>query len=289
MQHLVRYAKQEDPTIKRVTSLVRGGVRRMKVLVCTKFIPDPNLTVNVDPNTKRLMRDPAQSILDPGDEFGIEAALKLVEEHGGEVVAVSMGPESADAALRRAMAMGVERAILVTDPGLEGSDVLSTARVLSSVVASEQPDVVICATESTDAYTGMVPGAMAAMLDLPQLTFVRSIAVDGTTVTAQRDYENGYQTVQAELPVLITVTASIAEPRYPSFKGMMQAKKKAIDVRDLAAVGVDPAIAGEAGARERVVELRKVEINKQTRVVEDDGSGSSVDVIVAYLKQVQAI
>jgi acetyl-CoA synthetase len=120
----------------------------MKVVVCAKFIPDPNLPITVDPDTKRLVRDPSQSILDPGDEFGIEAALRLVEEHGGEVVAISMGPDAADAAIRRAMAMGVERAILVTDPALAGSDALSTARVLAKVVASEAPDV---STERTSA------------------------------------------------------------------------------------------------------------------------------------------
>jgi electron transfer flavoprotein beta subunit len=261
----------------------------MKVVVCSKFIPDPNLPMSVDLDNKRLERNPAQSILDPGDEFGIEAALKLVEEHGGEVVAVSMGPESADTALRRAMAMGVERAILVSDPALEGSDALTTAKVLASVVRSEQPDVVICATESTDAYTGMVPGAMAAMLDMAQLTFVRSISIEGNTATAQRDYENGFQTVQADLPVLVTVTASIAEPRYPSFKGMMQAKKKPIDGRDLAAVGLEASDAGAQGAQEQVLAIQKVEIEKQTRRVEDDGTGNSVDEIVAYLKEAQVI
>ena len=261
----------------------------MKIVVCAKFIPDPNLALVVDPDKKRVVRDPSQSILDPGDEFGIEAALQLAEKHGGEVVAVSMGPESADAGIRRAMAMGVERAILITDQSLEGSDALTTAEVLSSVIASEAPDIVVTATESTDAYTGMVPGAMAAMLDMPQLTFVRSIEVDGQTVTAQRDYENGYQTVRAALPVLITVTASVAEPRYPSFKGMMQAKKRPIDTRNLGAVGIAPGSAGEAGAREKVLDLSKVQIEKQTRVVEDDGTGDSVDEIVAYLKHAQAI
>ncbi len=261
----------------------------MKVLVCAKFIPDPNLPMTVDQGSKRLVRDPAQSILDPGDEFGIEAALKLVETHGGEVVSVTMGPDSADAGIRRAMAMGVERSIHITDPALEGSDALTTANVLANVVREEQPDVIICATESTDAYTGMVPGAMAGILDMPQLTFVRSIDVDGSTVKAQRDIENGYQTVTAALPVLITVTASIAEPRYPSFKGMMQAKKKPIDTRDIAAIGLSADAAGEAGARERVTDMRTVEIQKQTRLIEDDGSGDSVDEIVAYLKQVQAI
>jgi electron transfer flavoprotein beta subunit len=261
----------------------------MKIVVCAKFIPDPNLPMTVDPDRKRLVRDPSQSILDPGDEFGIEAALNLVEHHGGEVVSVTMGPEASDAAIRRAMAMGVERAILVTDPALEGSDALTTARVLSQVIASEAPDLVICATESTDAYTGMVPGAMAAMLDMPQLTFVRKIEVDGSTITAQRDYENGYQTVKTEMPAVVTVTASIAEPRYPSFKGLMQAKRKPIDTRDIGAVGVDAGAVGETGARERVLSVETVEIQKQTRMIEDDGTGDSVTEIVAYLKQVQAI
>jgi electron transfer flavoprotein beta subunit len=261
----------------------------MKVLVCAKFIPDPNLPMKVDEESKRLVRDPGQSILDPGDEFGIEAALKLVESHGGEVVSLTMGPESAEAGIRRAMAMGVERSIHITDHALEGSDALTTANVLASVVREEQPDLVICATESTDAYTGMVPGAMAGLLDLPQLTFVRSIEIDGSTVTAQRDIENGYQTVKTELPALVTVTASIAEPRYPSFKGMMQAKRKPIDTRDLAAVGMEPSSAGQSGAKERVADLQTVEIQKQTRVIEDDGTGSSVDEIVAYLKSVEAI
>jgi electron transfer flavoprotein beta subunit len=261
----------------------------MKIVVCAKFIPDPNLPMEVDPGSRRLVRNPAQSILDPGDEFGIEAALRLVEEHGGEVVAVSMGPDAADSALRRAMAMGVDRAILISDPALAGSDALATAKVLAAVIRGEEPDLVICATESTDAYTGMVPGALAALLDMPQVTFARSVNVNGTKLSAQRDYENGYQSVETELPAVLTVTASIAEPRYPSFKGMMQAKRKPIDTRDLAAVGLDAQEVGEAGARERVLTVERVQIQKQTRIVEDDGTGNSVDEVVAYLREVQVI
>jgi electron transfer flavoprotein beta subunit len=261
----------------------------MKIVVCAKFIPDPNLPMEVDPGSRRLVRNPAQSILDPGDEFGIEAALRLVEEHGGEVVAVSMGPDAADSALRRAMAMGVDRAILISDPALAGSDALATAKVLAAVIRGEEPDLVICATESTDAYTGMVPGALAALLDMPQVTFARSVTVNGTKLSAQRDYENGYQSVETELPAVLTVTASIAEPRYPSFKGMMQAKRKPIDTRELAAVGLDAQEVGEAGARERVLTVERVQIQKQTRIVEDDGTGNSVDEVVAYLREVQVI
>ena len=158
----------------------------MKIVVCVKHVPDPNYPMRVDAGTKRLVRDPAQSILDPADEFGLEIALKAVEEHGGEVVALTMGPAPAEDALRRAMAMGAERAIQLIDDGLAGSDALTTARALAAAIKGEAPDVVVCAVESTDAYTGMVPGALAELLDLPQLTFARSVTLTSSEVTVER-------------------------------------------------------------------------------------------------------
>ena len=261
----------------------------MKICVCVKHVPDPNLSMRVDPGTRRLIRDSAKSILDPADEYGLEAALRLVEQHGGETVAVTMGPPAAADALRRAMAMGADRSIHVSDGALAGSDVLGTARTLAAAIRAEQPDLVICATESTDAYSGMLPGALAALLDLPQVTFARSVTVEGTTIKVQRDTETGYQMIQADLPALLTVTASIGEPRYPSFKGMMAAKKKPLDERDTAALGVDGGTVGEAGARERVLVIEPVSQTKQTRRVTDEGDGESVGEIVAFLKQIQVI
>lgn len=261
----------------------------MKICVCVKHVPDPNLPVQVDPTTRRLVREPAHCILDPADEYGVETALRLVEQHGGEVVAVSMGPPSAEDALRRAMAMGVDRAIVVTDDALAGSDVLGTARALAAAIRPERPDLVICATESTDAYTGLLPGALAALLDLPQLTFARAVGVEGTTVTVQRATETGYQVIQASLPALITVTASVGEPRYPSFKGMMAAKRKPVEVSDVAALGLDPAAVGQLGAQERVLEVRQVQAKKQGRIVVDDGTGDSVEEILAFLRSIQVV
>lgn len=243
----------------------------------------------VNPESRRLVRDQAQSILDPADEYGLEAALRLIEEHGGEVVAVTMGPDAADDALRRAMAMGADRSVHISDDALAGSDVVSTARVLAAVLAREEPDLVICATESTDAYTGMVPGALAEHLDLPMLTFARSVTVDGSTISVQQDTELGYRVIQTELPALLTVTASIAEPRYPSFKGMMQAKKKQVDHVDIASLDIDGSSVGETGARERVVSIEQVRQEKQVRQIVDDGSGDSVGEIVAYLKSLQVV
>ena len=258
----------------------------MKIVVCVKHVPDPNYPMHVDPLSKRLVRDPRQSILDPADEFGLEIALKAVEEHGGEVVALTMGPAPAEDALRRAMAMGAERAIQIVDDALAGSDALTTARVLAAAIKAERPDLVVCAVESTDAYTGMVPGALAELLNLPQLTFARSVTLGAADVTIERVTELGLQTLRANLPALLTVTASVAEPRYPSFKGLMAAKRKPIDTRDAAALGFGAGEVGEAGARERVLAIDSSKQEKQGQLVVDDG-GSSVDAIVAYLQKLQ--
>lgn len=261
----------------------------MKICVCVKHVPDPNFPMRVDPATRRLVRDPAHSILDPGDEYGVETALRLVEAHGGETVAVTMGPEAAMDGLRRALAMGIDRAILIADAALAGSDVGGTARALAAAITAESPDLVICATESTDAYSGMVHGALAALLRLPQVTFARSIQVNGTTLTIQRDTEAGSMTVEAALPALLTVTASAAEPRYPSFKNLMAAKRKPVATRDAASLGLASGTLGESGARERVLEITPVRQEKQTQKITDDGSGDSVEQLVAFLKRIQVV
>jgi electron transfer flavoprotein beta subunit len=259
----------------------------MKIVVCVKHVPDPNLPMQVDRQTKRLVRGTSGSILDPADEFGLEAALKLVEAEGGEVIVVTMGPAPAEDALRRAMAMGAERAIHIMDDALAGSDALATAHALAAAIRAESPELVVCAVESTDAYTGVVPGALAELLDLPQVTFARTMSVEGGTVTVQRSTDTGYQTIQAALPALVTVTASVGEPRYPSFKGLMAAKRKPIDVQDAAALGLDMGSIGESGARERVLAINEVREEKQGQKITDDGSGDTVDEIVEFLKKIQ--
>lgn len=259
----------------------------MKIVVCVKHVPDPNLPMVVDPGTKRLVRNPAQSILDTADEYSLEVALQYTEANGGEVIALTMGPAAAEDALRRAMAMGAARAIHIQDDAIAGSDALGTARVLAAAIAAENPELVLCAVESTDAYTGMVPGALAELLNLPQVTFARTFDLNATSVTVQRSTDTGYQTIQANLPALVTVTASVAEPRYPSFKGLMAAKRKPIEGKTVADLGVDPASVGAAGALEQVANIAKVSEEKQGVKVTDDGSGDSVDAIVDFLKKIQ--
>src|SRR3984893_12742100 len=181
---------------------IRKEAITMKIYGCIKQIPDPNTVVSkLDPNTKRLVRSGVSLVLDPGDESTISAAIKLRDTVGGsEVIVVSMGPASAQEAMRRALAKGADSAILVTDAALAGSDALGTARVLAAVLKKENADLIYCSTESTDGYTGMVPGGIAEFLGLPQLTFAREVTVEGSKAVIKRVTPTGYQTVENSLP-----------------------------------------------------------------------------------------
>ncbi len=261
----------------------------MKIYVCIKQIPDPNTVVSkLDPNTKRLVRSGVSLVLDPGDESTISAAIKLRDTVGNsEVVAVSMGPTSTQEAMRRALAMGVDRAILVTDPALAGSDALGTARVLAAVLKKESPDLIYCSTESTDGYTGMVPGGIAEFLNLPQLTFAREVKIEGSKAVAKRVTQTGYQTVECPLPAVVTIASGSFEAIYPTMKGIMGAKKKPFAQLKLADLGLDASQVGEAGAREQVVSIGKAEARAAGQIVKDEGN--SAEVIVSFLQRYQLL
>jgi len=261
----------------------------MKIFVCVKQVPDPNTTVSkLDPNTKRLVRSGVTLVLDPGDESTISAAIKLRDTIGNsELVAVSMGPTSAQEALRRSLAMGADRAILVTDPALAGSDALSTARVLAAVAQKEKPDLIFCSTESTDGYTGMVPGGIAEFLGWPQLTFAREIKVEGAKAVIKRVVPTGYKTVEAPLPAVVTIASGSFEAIYPTMKGIMGARKKPFSQMSLKDLAIDPSQVGEAGARERVLSIGKVEARAAGQVIKDDGT--AVEQIISFLQRNQLL
>jgi len=261
----------------------------MKMYVCVKQIPDPNTVVSkLDPNTRRLVRTGVSLVLDPGDESTISAAIKLRDTVGNsEVTAVSMGPASAQEALRRSLAMGVDSAILITDPALAGSDALSTARVLAAVLKKENPDLIFCSTESTDGYTGMVPGGVAEALGLPQLTFAREINIEGQKAVVKRVTETGYQTVECPLPAVVTIASGTFEAIYPTMKGIMGAKKKPFTQFSLADLDIDPSQVGEAGAHERVMTIGKVEARAAGQVVKDEGNAAQV--IADFLQRYQLL
>jgi electron transfer flavoprotein beta subunit len=250
----------------------------MKMYVCVKQIPDPNTVVSkLDPNTKRLVRSGVSLVLDPGDETTISAAIKLRDTLGNsELTAVCMGPASAQEALRRALAMGVDRAILVTDPALAGSDSIGTARVLAEVLKKEGAELIFCSTESTDGYTGMVPGGIAEFLGIPQLTFAREIKIEGEKATVHRVTQAGYQVVEARLPAVVTIASGSFEAIYPTMKGIMGAKKKPFIQMSLADLGIDASQVGESGARERVLAIGQAEARAAGQIVKDEGNAAQV-------------
>jgi electron transfer flavoprotein beta subunit len=261
----------------------------MKMYVCIKQIPDPNTVVSkLDTNTKRLVRSGVSLVLDPGDETTISAAIKLRDTIGNsEVTVVSMGPASAQEAMRRALAMGADSAILVSDPALAGSDSLSTARVLAAVLKKEEVDLVFCSTESTDGYTGMVPGGIAEFLGLPQLTFAREITLEGQKAVIKRVMLTGYQVVESPLPAVITIASGSFEAIYPTMKGIMGARKKPFTQLGLSDLGIEASEVGEAGTHEQVLTIGKVEARAAGQVIKDDGN--AVQAIADFLQRYQLL
>ncbi len=252
----------------------------VKIVVTVKQVPDPNSTTILEADNT-VARD-REVVLDPGDECGIEEGLQLKEAHGGEVILVSMGPERAKDAIRKGLSMGADRGVLITDVQLAGADVLLTARALAAAIKPEQPDLVICATESYDGSTGMVPPMLAELLGLPQLTIVKKVEVDGSTIKVHRQTADGYQVVEASTPALITVTAGIAEPRYASLKGIMAARSKEIKQVGLGDLGIER---GEPG--ETIEGIADAEARKAGAVIEDDGH--AVERIMQVLAQAKVV
>ena len=252
----------------------------MKIVVTVKQVPDPNsATVLEADNTVSREKE---VVLDPGDECGIEEGLQLKEAHGGEVVLVSMGPERARDAIRKGLSMGADRGILISDSQLAGADALLTARVLAAAIKAESPDVVICATESYDGSTGMVPPMLAELLGVPQLTVAKKVEVDGSTIKIHRQTADGYEVVEAATPVLITVTAGIAEPRYASLKGIMAARSKEVKQVGLGDLGVDPGQPAET-----IEGVADAEARKAGEIIEDDGK--AVDRIIQVLAEAKVV
>ena len=262
----------------------------MKILVTVKLVPDTNADKRIDPATKRLVRTGVETVLNPFDEYAIEAALQLKEKLGGDstVTIVTMAPETGKEVVRKALAMGADDAVMVSDSGCEGSDVYGTAYALAAAIKKTGFDLVLCGTQSTDAITGELPGALAEFLGVPGLTYVRKFEVDGTTLKAERETDHGYLNVSVALPALVSVTKSINEPRYPSLKGIMGAKKKTIAPLTLADLALDRPI-GTAGAKTELISLADPPPRGKGKVVEVADAAEGARVIVDFLREKKLI
>jgi len=255
----------------------------MNVIVCVKQIPDPALPGELDPSTNTLKRD-GKLILDESDSYGVEMALQLVGAAGdGSVTLVSMAPNDEVSGLRTALAMGAEKAVLVSDASLAGADALTTAKVLAGAVGKAGDyDLIIAGTESSDGYTGTVPEQVAEVLGLPSVTFAKTIAVDGATVKVDRQTESGYDEVTCPLPAVVSVTAGVVEPRYPSFKGIMAAKSKPVDTVTAGDLGIE-----SVSWAQSITNVVDAPAREAGEIIEDDGE--SFNKIVEFLDNLKVI
>ena len=204
----------------------------LKIVVPVKLVPDTKADKRIDPQTKRLVRSGVATVLNPFDEYALEAALRLRERRrDATVTVVTLAPETGKEVVRKALAMGADDAVMISDARFEGSDVWATAALLAAEIRTLGFDVVLCGVQSTDAGTGELPGALAERLGIPGLTYARAIEVTGTTLRAERETDGGFARVTVSLPALVSVTKAIGEPRSASIRGIMDAKRKPIAIR----------------------------------------------------------
>jgi electron transfer flavoprotein beta subunit len=245
----------------------------MNIVVLVKQVPDSGAerTLRTDDNT--IERTSANNVINEMDEYAIEEALRIKEAHGGDVTLLTMGPEQATEAIRKALSMGPDKAVHVLDDALHGSCAVATSKVLAAALGTLGADLVICGAEATDGRVQVIPHMLAERLGIAALTGARKLTIDGQTLTVERQTEEGYEVVSASTPAVVSVWDTINEPRYPSFKGIMAAKKKPVSTLSLADLGVDPSEVGFAGATSEVVEHAERPPRSGGRKVTDEGDG----------------
>ena len=246
----------------------------MKIAVCVKEVPEAGPNRKIDPQTMRMDRS-GDGALNAFDLNAVEAALRIKEASGdGEVVLVSMGPQRALESMRKGLAMGADRAVLVTDDAAAGSDLVATSYVLAKALEREAPDLVFFGQQAGDSDGAVLWASVADRLKMPVISQVSELQVAGGSVTAKRQTEHGYDKIQATLPAVLAVSDAVNEPRYPSLKGIMGAKKKPQDVLSLADIGADASRAGAGGSRTSVSALNPPPSRGDSVKIEDDGSGA---------------
>ncbi len=256
----------------------------MKIAVCVKHVPEG--TSRIDSGTKRLDRS-GEGALNHFDANAVEAALQIKGDSDTEVVAVSLGPQKALDSLRKALAMGADRAVLVSDDAAAGSDLVATSKLLAAALAKEEPDLVLFGQQASDADGAVLWSAVAERLGRPVVSQAMELNVDGGTARVKRQTEHGYDTIEAPLPAVVAVSDAINEPRYPSLKGIMGAKKKQQDVLSVADLGLDAGDVGEAGSRTTVLALGTPPARGDARKIEDDGNAAQA--IVDFLAEKRLI
>ena len=250
----------------------------MKIVVCVKQVPDTAAERTLKPADSTLDRASVDGLINEIDEYAIEEGLLIAEAQraagrDAEVTILTMGPEKAAESIRKALSMGADQAVHLLDDGLAGSDALSTSYALAQVLKQIGFDLVICGSESTDARMGVMAAMLAERLGVPQASLAMKLELDGSVLRIRRVSEDGYFEVESSLPAVVSVVEKINEPRYPSFKGIMAAKKKPVQTMSLADAGIDPALVGLGGSATEVVDFAQRPPRQSGTIVKDEGDG----------------
>jgi electron transfer flavoprotein beta subunit len=261
-------------------------IARVKIAVCVKDVPDASAPKRIDPQTFRLDRS-VPGALNDFDTHALEEALRLNEGVDGEVVAVLMGPPKAADSLRKALAIGADRAVHIADDGLAGSDLVATSKALSKALERESPDLILFGQQSADSDGAVLWSAVADRLRLPVISQAASLEHSDGKAKVKRQTEYGYDVIEAPLPCVVAVSDAINEPRYPSLKGIMGAKKKPQDSVSLADLGLEPDEVGEPGSRTEVYALGDPPARGESRRIEDNGDAA--EAILEYLAEKKLI
>jgi electron transfer flavoprotein beta subunit len=260
----------------------------MRIVIPVKWVPDTAGEKHIDPDRLTVDRGSVASVLCPVNEFAIEEAVRIKEARGDDVetIVLIVGPEEAGPTAAKALSYGLDRAVRVTDDAIAGSDALGTAQVLAAAIRTIGFDVVLFGNQSTDARTSLVPAAVAEILGVPSITYARRLELGDGTLNADREHEEGWDTVSAPLPAVVSVVEAINEPRFPSFKGIMAAKSKPSDVWDLSQLdGLDVALVGASAARAVVASAVARPPKAAGTVVTDDGSGSAAAQLLDWMAE----
>jgi electron transfer flavoprotein beta subunit len=248
----------------------------MNIVVLVKQVPDTEAERKLNPADNTVDRAASDGVINYIDEFAIEEGLRVKEAHGGEVTVVTVGPERATESIRKALSVGADKAVHVSDEALHGSDAIQTAKVIAATLQTLEYDLVIAGSEATDSRAAIVPALVAEILGQPALTRARKVTVDGGTVTIERLTESGFDKVQGSTPAVISVVEKINEPRYPTFKGIIAAKRKPIEVKSLADLGIEAGSVGLASAQTQVVSFEYAPPRAAGQTVTDEGDGAAV-------------
>ena len=253
----------------------------MNIVVLVKQVPDSGTQRSLDPSDNTVARAGADNVVNEIDEYALEEALTVKEAQGGEVTVLTVGAASATDAIRKALSMGADKAVHVVDDAIHGSCAIQTSAILAAALQQMDYDLILTGATSTDGQVAVMPALLAERLGLPQLSGAQKLTVEGSTVKVERQTDGGFWALEASLPAIVSTWDTINEPRYPSFKGIMAAKKKPVETKSLADLGIDPATVGLATATSAVVDFTGRPPKGEGVKVTDEGDGAQK--LVDYL------